>query len=137
MSPLAVAIVGCGVISHIHAAAIVRHPRLQIAAIVDPDPSAAAALAGTIVGLGRPAPPTFADLATALAQSTVDIVVICTPSGTHADIAEMAIVAAIVVALFLLKVTGDSMKRVMRFGVGSRIQRLLSGPIAIPAGPFK
>jgi UDP-N-acetyl-2-amino-2-deoxyglucuronate dehydrogenase len=91
MSPLAVAIVGCGVISHIHAAAIVRHPRLQIAAIVDPDPSAAAALAGTIVGLGRPAPPTFDDLATALAQSTVDIVVICTPSGTHADIAEIAL----------------------------------------------
>jgi predicted dehydrogenase len=93
MSPLAVAIVGCGVISHVHATAILRHPRLQIAALVDPDPAAAAALAATIADLGRPAPPTFPDLAAALTTSTVDVVVICTPSGAHADIAEEALSA--------------------------------------------
>ncbi len=91
MNPLAVAIVGSGVISHIHAAAILRHPRLRLVAAVDPDPSANAALSDAVVHLGAPAPAAYADLGAALAQSTVDVIVICSPSGTHADIAEAAV----------------------------------------------
>lgn len=93
MTPLAVAIVGSGVISHIHAAAIVRHPRLRITAVVDPDPVANAALAAAVVALGQPRPAEYADLATACGSSDVDIAVICTPSGTHADVAEVALAA--------------------------------------------
>lgn len=93
MTPLAVAIVGSGVISHVHAAAIVRHPRLEITAVVDPDPAANAALVSTIRDLGRAAPPAYPDLASALQSSTVDIIVICSPSGTHADLAEAALAA--------------------------------------------
>jgi UDP-N-acetyl-2-amino-2-deoxyglucuronate dehydrogenase len=91
MTPLAVAIVGSGVISHVHAAAIIRHPRLEISAVVDPDASANAALVATIVDLGRAAPPAYPDLTAALESSTVDIIVICSPSGTHADVAEVAL----------------------------------------------
>jgi predicted dehydrogenase len=90
-NPLTVAIVGSGIISHNHAAAIARHPGLEIAAIVDPEAAAAASLATTIAGLGQPRPAAYADLATALASSTVDIVVICSPSGTHGDVAEAAL----------------------------------------------
>ena len=93
MSPLSVAIVGSGVISHIHAAAIARHPRLRITAIADPDTAANAALAAAVVALGWPEPASHADLAAALAGSEVDLVVICTPSGTHAALAELALAA--------------------------------------------
>ncbi|HEY8913648.1 Gfo/Idh/MocA family oxidoreductase [Lacisediminihabitans sp.] len=92
--PLAVALVGCGIIGVNHSRVIVRHPDLRIVALVDSVPEASHRLADLIadeLGAGRPAE--FASLGDALAASSVDLVVICTPSGLHVQLAEEALAA--------------------------------------------
>jgi UDP-N-acetyl-2-amino-2-deoxyglucuronate dehydrogenase len=69
-----VAIVGAGVIGRNHAAAIARHPRLELVATVDPYVAA-----------------DYATLGPALKDA--DLVAICTPSGLHADAVETALAA--------------------------------------------
>ncbi|MFZ4895999.1 Gfo/Idh/MocA family protein [Plantibacter sp. Mn2098] len=92
--PLGVAIVGCGIIGYNHARAIASLPGLSITAVVDAIPAAALALADEIAGpIGAARPGEFASLADALADRLVDIVVICTPSGLHVQLAEEAIEA--------------------------------------------
>jgi predicted dehydrogenase len=91
---LNVAIVGCGIIGLNHARAVLRHPRLVITALVDAVPSAARTLADTIEaepGAARPAE--FTTLKEALAAAPLDVVVICTPSGLHVEVAREAIAA--------------------------------------------
>jgi UDP-N-acetyl-2-amino-2-deoxyglucuronate dehydrogenase len=88
-APIRVAIVGSGVISHNHARAIERLPRLSIVAVVDPDPLASQRLADS---LATP-PDRYATLTDALATAAPDLVVVCTPSGTHAALAEEALAA--------------------------------------------
>ena len=93
-APLTVAIVGCGIIGLNHARAIARHPHLVITALVDAVPAAATALADQVVselGISRPAE--FETLPDALATAPVDLVVICTPSGLHVQLAEEALTA--------------------------------------------
>lgn len=84
LEPLDVAIVGSGMIGGYHADAIVRHPRLRVAALVDPVGSAAASLAARL----DPSPPCFSTLAGALATTNIDLAAICTPSGLHVEAAE-------------------------------------------------
>jgi predicted dehydrogenase len=84
---IAVAIVGCGIIGRNHADAIQLHPRLRVAALVDPVLPASQALAEH---LAAPVP-RFPTLAGALPD--VDLVAICTPSGLHGDVAEEALAA--------------------------------------------
>lgn len=92
--PLSVAIVGCGIIGVNHARAIARLPGLGIAALVDADRGSLTALADLVVSeLGLPRPAEFASLARALAAAPLDLVVICTPSGTHVRLAEQALAA--------------------------------------------
>jgi predicted dehydrogenase len=92
--PLNVAIVGCGMIGVNHARAIARHPDLAIVALVDAVPASAIALGDLISGeLGLPRPAEFDDLAAALAHSAIDMVVVCTPSGSHVDLAAEALAA--------------------------------------------
>jgi UDP-N-acetyl-2-amino-2-deoxyglucuronate dehydrogenase len=69
-----VVVVGAGVIGRNHAAAVARHPRLRLAATVDPSAQA-----------------DFATLEPALAHA--DLVAVCTPSGLHADAVESALAA--------------------------------------------
>ena len=89
--PLAVAIVGCGIIGLNHARAILRHPRLTISALVDAVPEAAELLADRVAAEGSGArPAVFATVTDALAAAPVDVVVICTPSGLHVAVAEEA-----------------------------------------------
>lgn len=93
-SSLSVAIVGCGIIGLNHARAIVRQGGLSISALVDAVPAAATALADQAVselGIARPAE--FASLSAALDGAPIDIVVICTPSGLHVQLAEEALAA--------------------------------------------
>jgi predicted dehydrogenase len=93
-TPLRVALVGCGIIGLNHARAILKHPDLVVAALVDAVPAAATALADQLVadyGAARPAE--FDSLAAALASADVDMVVICTPSGLHVALAQEALAA--------------------------------------------
>ncbi|HEY4225632.1 MAG TPA: Gfo/Idh/MocA family oxidoreductase [Pseudolysinimonas sp.] len=93
-APLAVAIVGCGMIGLTHARAIARHSGLAIAALVDPVPGAASVLGERVVTeLGLAAPTEFLNLPEALAAGPIDLVVICTPSGLHVQLAEEALAA--------------------------------------------
>lgn len=69
-----VVVVGAGIIGRNHAAAIARHPRLQLTATVDPH-----------------APADFPTLEPALEHA--DLVAVCTPSGVHADAVEVALTA--------------------------------------------
>jgi predicted dehydrogenase len=92
--PLTVALVGCGIIGVNHSRVIVRHPDLRIVALVDSVPEASHRLADLIVDeLGAERPAEFASLGDALAASSVDLVVICTPSGLHVQLAEEALAA--------------------------------------------
>ncbi|WP_394770495.1 Gfo/Idh/MocA family protein [Lacisediminihabitans sp.] len=92
--PLAVALVGCGIIGVNHSRVIVRHPDLRIVALVDSVPEASHRLADLIADeLGAERPAEFSSLGDALAASEVDLVVICTPSGLHVQLAEEALAA--------------------------------------------
>jgi predicted dehydrogenase len=89
--PIGVAVVGAGIIGRNHAAAIGRHPRLRVAAVVDPDESARATLAARL-GYGAAEYDTLTD-ALGAADNGIDLVAICTPSGLHAEAAELALAA--------------------------------------------
>ena len=91
-SILNVAIVGCGIIGINHARAIARHPDLVIVALVDSITEAAKALADlTETELSAARPAQFASLGEALAATSIQLVVICTPSGLHVALAEEAL----------------------------------------------
>jgi predicted dehydrogenase len=88
-APIGVAVVGAGIIGRNHVAAIQRHPRLRVVAVVDPNESARASLAARPGhGAGE-----YDSLAAALgaAGNGIDLVAICTPSGLHAEAAELAL----------------------------------------------
>src|SRR5262245_32529711 len=86
-----VAIVGCGIIGRTHAKTIADRPDATVAVLADPDAGAREALAAQLKELGQPEPQLYDDLAAALSGSDVSLVAICTPSGTHADLAEQAL----------------------------------------------
>src|SRR5205814_1999671 len=87
---LPVAIVGCGIIAEVHAAAILRHPGLRIVALVDADSAACVRLVSR-VPVGKPA--VFGSMAAAFAAVALDLVVVCTPSGLHTARAREAVEA--------------------------------------------
>ena len=62
-----------------------------VTALVDGDPAAAEALAARLKEAGQPEPKVYDDLAAALSGSDISLVAICTPSGTHAALAEQAL----------------------------------------------
>jgi predicted dehydrogenase len=92
-TPLAVALVGCGIIGLNHAKAIGLHPDAVIVALVDEIPQAARALADSIEEAGSARPAEFTTLSGALVSVSVDLVVVCTPSGQHVQLAQEAIAA--------------------------------------------
>jgi predicted dehydrogenase len=87
MNDLGVCIVGCGMIARFHIRALAEIPGARIAALVDSVPGAPQRLADEMkldnVGF-------HTDLAEAVKQPGVDVVVICTPSGAHMDPALVA-----------------------------------------------
>ena len=78
-------ILGAGMIANIHAQAIRTLPGAQLAGVADAHTAAAAAFAG------RYGITTYPDYETMLADDTVDVICICTPSGLHAQQALQAI----------------------------------------------
>jgi len=97
---LRVAIVGCGIIATNHARALDRLDGVEIAVVVDPDPEAAGALADLVeTELGAARPRVLGDLGAALAGGEIDLVDVCTPSGTHVELALQALAAGAHVVL--------------------------------------
>jgi predicted dehydrogenase len=91
---IGVAIAGAGIIGRNHAAAVLRHPRLRLTAVVDPDPAARRELAGQVAGVwAGPPPAQFDSLGAALAAGGTDLVAVCAPTGMHADLATEALAA--------------------------------------------
>jgi UDP-N-acetyl-2-amino-2-deoxyglucuronate dehydrogenase len=86
-----VAIVGCGVIGRTHADTVAARPDATVTALIDADAAARESLAASLVATGQPEPKVYADLGEALSGSDISLVAICTPSGTHAALAEQAL----------------------------------------------
>jgi UDP-N-acetyl-2-amino-2-deoxyglucuronate dehydrogenase len=86
--PLRFALLGAGTIGRVHAEALAGLDGARLVAVVDRDPAGARALAdrsgAAVAG---------ADLAGVLRRDDVDAVVVCTPSGLHADGAVAALEA--------------------------------------------
>ena len=86
-----VAIVGCGVIGRTHADTSAARPDATVIALIDSDAAARGALSASLVAAGQHEPKVYDDLGAALSGSDISLVAICTPSGTHADLAEQAL----------------------------------------------
>jgi len=94
VSAIDVAVVGAGIIGHNHAAAVLRHPRLRLAAVIDPVRSAREKLAEKFAhDWGADPPEEYDTLTEALVAGPVGLVAVCTPTGLHADVAEEALAA--------------------------------------------
>lgn len=76
---LGMAVVGAGVIGHLHAATIARLEGARLVAVVDVDKKRADKLAG------RHGAVAYADVREALNDSRVGALAVCTPSGLHAE----------------------------------------------------
>ncbi len=85
--PVRFGVAGCGAIGPTHAAAIARLPDAELVAVADPVAGRAADVAGRFGAAAH------ASLDALLADRAVDVVCLCTPSGTHADGAVAALAA--------------------------------------------
>jgi predicted dehydrogenase len=93
MSPRRVAIIGCGDISSVHAAALSHTDRAELVAVCDTD---AGRLATARDAYGVPG---YADHTALLANEQLDAVHVCTPHDAHAPIAIEALDAGVNVLL--------------------------------------
>jgi UDP-N-acetyl-2-amino-2-deoxyglucuronate dehydrogenase len=82
MNDLGVCIVGCGMIARFHNRALAEIPGTRIAALVDTVPGAPQRLADDMKLTNVT---THTDVADAVKQPGVDVVIISTPSGAHMD----------------------------------------------------
>lgn len=95
-APIRAAIVGCGVIGRHHAVVLAAHPRFEVTALIDTTVGDAEQLAQSLASEhGAPQPAVSTTLGEAIAGANADLVVVCTPSGTHIDIASEAIAAGL------------------------------------------
>jgi predicted dehydrogenase len=81
---VAVGFVGLGTIAETHLAVLADVPRVRLAFVVDRDPSAT-------VAFRDEAPPRYERLDEALGVHQPDLVVVATPTGTHAELARQAL----------------------------------------------
>jgi UDP-N-acetyl-2-amino-2-deoxyglucuronate dehydrogenase len=81
-----IAVVGAGVIGRLHGQVISQlADRLELVAVVDPHPDRAQVIVDAHGGTW------YASLADALARVDLDLVVVCTPTGLHGDVAIEAV----------------------------------------------
>jgi predicted dehydrogenase len=91
-SRIRTALVGCGVIGRQHARVITSDADLDLVAVIDAIGPAAYALADMVeTELNRARPAVHGSLSAALGATDIDVVVICTPSGLHSDLAVEAL----------------------------------------------
>lgn len=76
-------IIGCGVIGKHHGIVLSRHAAFEVTALVDPVAASAEAVADVVAAEGGTRPQIFAGIGQALSSGTVDLAVVCTPSGLH------------------------------------------------------
>ncbi len=88
---IGVALVGAGAMGIVHAAIASGIDLLQIVAVVDPVAESVGRLADRLETAGFARPREYATLEEALSSSSVDLVVITTPSGMHVSQATMAL----------------------------------------------
>lgn len=90
-APFRAAIIGTGGIAHAHAQALASlGSRVELVAVADVDPRRAESFA-----LEYGAANVYSDAGQLLAAETIDLVHICTPPQTHAQLAEMAMRAGV------------------------------------------
>ncbi len=92
-SPVRALIIGCGIIGIHHANVLTRHPDFTVTALVDVKPEAAEKVAEQVAADGAERPVSYDSIGAALESGTVDLAVVCTPSGYHIDNALEAIAA--------------------------------------------
>jgi UDP-N-acetylglucosamine 3-dehydrogenase len=86
MPDLSIAVVGCGPTGNIHLAAWAAQFGVRLAAVCDLDPERLTETAGRVPGSAA-----FVDYRDLLQSEAFDIVDICTPAETHAEIASLAL----------------------------------------------
>jgi predicted dehydrogenase len=79
--PTSVGLVGLGTIAETHLAVLADIAEVTLAFVADPDPDA-----GRSVTFRGATPPSYPDIHTALGRHQPDLVVITTPTPTHADL---------------------------------------------------
>ncbi|MET9021833.1 Gfo/Idh/MocA family oxidoreductase [Actinopolymorpha sp. NPDC004070] len=84
-APVRALIIGCGVIAVLHAEVLTQHPGFAVTALVDVDRTASERLARRVAELGATGPVVYDSITEAVESGTVDLAVICTPSGYHID----------------------------------------------------
>jgi predicted dehydrogenase len=87
LTPLNVALVGCGRISQVHFQTILKEPRVKLVAVVDTD-AHAAKTAGDAFGV-----PSFGTIEDLFKNVKPDTVILCTPPNTHRALTESALAA--------------------------------------------
>ncbi|QGN34539.1 Gfo/Idh/MocA family protein [Microlunatus sp. Gsoil 973] len=92
-APIRSLIIGCGVIGIHHATVLTRHPDFAVTALVDVVPGKAEQVAENVAGEGAERPVVYESIAAALESGSVDLAVVCTPSGFHIDHALEALAA--------------------------------------------
>ncbi|MBO0812215.1 MAG: Gfo/Idh/MocA family oxidoreductase [Microlunatus sp.] len=86
-------IIGCGIIGIHHAKVLTGHPDFTVTALVDVVPAKAELIAESLEAEGVERPVVYASIAAALESGTVDLAVVCTPTGYHTDNAVEALAA--------------------------------------------
>jgi predicted dehydrogenase len=95
-----VGLVGAGIIAETHLAVLAERPGASLEFVVDPHIEAPPAFRGT-------APPHYAALVDALAGHHCDLIVIATPTDTHADLAVEALTGSSARVLVEKPLVGD------------------------------
>jgi predicted dehydrogenase len=84
-SPVRALIIGCGIIGIHHAKVLTRRSDFTVTALVDVKPEAAERVADEVAADGADRPVVYDSIAAALESGTVDLGVVCTPSGYHIE----------------------------------------------------
>lgn len=90
-APTRALIIGCGIIGVHHANVLTRHPDFTVTAVVDTVPEKAKQVAESVAENGAEKPVVYDSIAAALESGSVDLAVVCTPTGYHIDNALEAI----------------------------------------------
>ena len=93
ITPIKLALVGCGRISQVHFQTITKEPRVKLVAVADTDANAAKS-AGDAFNV-----PSFVKMEDLLREAKPEAVILCTPPNTHRTLDRIRIVRRCACAL--------------------------------------